>query len=419
MTEHANTPELRFPEFTEEWEITLLGEVSYITKLAGFEFTKYVNYSNEGKIPAIRGINIKNGRFNFEDVKYIDDSDFSKLSRSKLLPQDIVFTYVGTIGHAAIVPNDTSWYLAPNVAKIRSTNVYPDFLLQILTNPTFKRKEIFSWITTSSQPALSMANIRNFKLYLPSILEQKKVGIFFSKLDQQIELEEKKLELLEQQKKGYMQKIFSQELRFKNEDGIQFEEWSFQSLSKIFDLITDYVANGSFADIRKNVSYSEKEDYAYVIRLQDASSNWKGPFVYTNKHAYEFLSKTKLFSKDIIMSNVGTVGKTFRVPNLDKPMTLGPNSLLLRSSNNDMDFLYFYLNSSNFKKTLLKIITPGVQAKVNKTDLKTLILSIPSKEEQKKIGNFFNVLDKNIEIQGNKVNFLKQRKKGLLQKMFI
>ena len=59
MTEHANTPELRFPEFTEEWEITLLGEVSYITKLAGFEFTKYVNYSNEGKIPAIRGINIK------------------------------------------------------------------------------------------------------------------------------------------------------------------------------------------------------------------------------------------------------------------------------------------------------------------------------------------------------------------------
>ncbi|MCG1885361.1 restriction endonuclease subunit S [Staphylococcus epidermidis] len=209
MIEHTNTPELRFPEFTEEWEITLLGEVSYITKLAGFEFTKYVNYSNEGKIPAIRGINIKNGRFNFEDVKYIDDSDFSKLSRSKLLPQDIVFTYVGTIGHAAIVPNDTSWYLAPNVAKIRSTNVYPDFLLQILTNPTFKRKEIFSWITTSSQPALSMANIRNFKLYLPSILEQKKVGIFFSKLDQQIELEEKKLELLEQQKRGYIQQLYS------------------------------------------------------------------------------------------------------------------------------------------------------------------------------------------------------------------
>nr|WP_328282639.1 restriction endonuclease subunit S [Staphylococcus epidermidis] len=71
-------------------------------------------------------------------------------------------------------------------------------------------------MTTSSQPALSMSNIRNFKLYLPSIMEQEKLGEFFSKLDRQIELEEEKLELLEQQKKGYMQKFFSQELRFKD-----------------------------------------------------------------------------------------------------------------------------------------------------------------------------------------------------------
>ncbi|UJA45467.1 restriction endonuclease subunit S [Staphylococcus epidermidis] len=61
-----------------------------------------------------------------------------------------------------------------------------------------------------------MSNIRNFKLYLPSIMEQEKLGEFFSKLDRQIELEEEKLELLEQQKKGYMQKFFSQELRFKD-----------------------------------------------------------------------------------------------------------------------------------------------------------------------------------------------------------
>ncbi|WP_434785595.1 restriction endonuclease subunit S [Staphylococcus hominis] len=410
MTKHTNAPALRFPEFRDEWNQNKLSDV--VNVYDGTHQTP--KYTNEG----IKFLSVENIKTLNSD-KYISKEDFIK--EFKIHPEygDILMTRIGDIGTPNIVNLKEPLAYYVSLALLKPININSYFLNSLILSPTVQNELWRKTLHIAFPKKINKNEIAKVLINYPTFNEQEKIGYFFSKLDRQIELEEKKLELLEQQKREYMQKIFSQELRFKNEDGIQFEEWSFQSLSKIFDLITDYVANGSFADIRKNVSYSEKEDYAYVIRLQDASSNWKGPFVYTNKHAYEFLSKTKLFSKDIIMSNVGTVGKTFRVPNLDKPMTLGPNSLLLRSSNNDMDFLYFYLNSSIFKKTLLKIITPGVQAKVNKTDLKTLILSIPSKEEQKKIGTFFNALDKNIEIQGNKVNFLKQRKQGLLQKMFI
>lgn len=84
-------PKRRFKEFLNagDWEQRKLGEFSDITKLAGFEFTKYVVYSDKGNIIALRGLNVKDGDLNLGDVKYIDNSDFTKLKRSKLFRNDI------------------------------------------------------------------------------------------------------------------------------------------------------------------------------------------------------------------------------------------------------------------------------------------------------------------------------------------
>ena len=92
----ANVPKIRFPGFTDPWKQHKLGDISDVTKLAGFEFTEYVTYSDEGTIIALRGLNVKGGKIILDDVKYIDQSDFSKLNRSKLFKNDILFTYVGT-----------------------------------------------------------------------------------------------------------------------------------------------------------------------------------------------------------------------------------------------------------------------------------------------------------------------------------
>lgn len=203
-----NVPEVRFEGFTGDWDKRKLGEIADITKLAGFEFTTYVTYSNKGNIPAIRGLNVKNGKFIFEDVKYIDGSDFSKLNRSKLLANDIVFTYVGTIGEAAIIPQNVNWYLAPNVSRIRLKKLDSQFILQLLLNPEFRKREIEIWIATSSQPALSMENIRKFTLYIPTYEEQIKIGNFFKNLDTLITHQEKKLKTYQTLKKTLLQKMF-------------------------------------------------------------------------------------------------------------------------------------------------------------------------------------------------------------------
>lgn len=208
--EGETVPEVRFPGFDGEWKLRKLGDISDVTKLAGFEFTKYVVYSDEGDIIALRGLNIKDGHLVLNDVKYIDLSDFSKLSRSKLYKNDIMFTYVGTLGEVALIPDNNRFYLAPNVSRIRVTSEdNPQFICQYMRKRDFYEKVIQPLVATSSQPALSMENIRKFIIALPpKPLEQIKLAQFFDGLDALISLHQRKLEAMKEYKKGLLQQMF-------------------------------------------------------------------------------------------------------------------------------------------------------------------------------------------------------------------
>ena len=171
--------------------------------MAGFEFTKYVTYEDTGSIIAIRGLNCKNGSLDLRDVKYIDNSDFSKLSRSKLYVGDILYTYVGTVGEVAVVDKNDKYYLAPNVSRIRLSKDYnSDFMKQLLGSKKFYYKIVFPLIATSSQPALSMENLRRFKLKVPSIKEQKKIASLFKAIDEHIATQSKIIDKLQSLIKG-------------------------------------------------------------------------------------------------------------------------------------------------------------------------------------------------------------------------
>ncbi|WP_334342121.1 restriction endonuclease subunit S [Companilactobacillus sp. HBUAS56275] len=202
-------PEVRFADFHDDWEQCKLGEISNITKLAGFEFTKYVHYSNKGKIIALRGLNVKNGKLDLSDVKYIDNSNFAKLKRSKLYKNDMLFTYVGTLGESALVPQNDSFYLAPNVALIRFNEQYiPYFFREYMSTPSFYLKNVLPLSSSSSQPALSMKSIRTFIIKFPNELEQKKLSIFFKNIENVITLQQYKINKLEELKKYFLQKLF-------------------------------------------------------------------------------------------------------------------------------------------------------------------------------------------------------------------
>ena len=203
-------PEFRFNGFANAWEQRKLGDIADVTKLAGFEFTEHVVYSDEGNIIALRGLNIKNGQLILDDVKYIDGSNFSKLSRSKLFINDIMFTYVGTVGEVAIIKENNRFYLAPNVSRIRvKSDDSPKFISHYMRTDNFKNKVIFPLIATSSQPALSMENIRKFTINIPiNREEQDYLAKYFDSLDHLINLHQRKLDMLKKLKSACLSEMF-------------------------------------------------------------------------------------------------------------------------------------------------------------------------------------------------------------------
>lgn len=158
-------------------ETKMLSEICKVTKLAGYEFTKYVKYTDKGQIIAIRGLNIKNGGLNLENVKYIDGSNLEKLTRSKLQKNDILFTYVGTIGDVALIEENNKYYLAPNVSLIRpkEENILSKYLIYLFQTIHFKNNEINKWLNASSMKNLTMENIRKFKITIPPLKVQNEV----------------------------------------------------------------------------------------------------------------------------------------------------------------------------------------------------------------------------------------------------
>lgn len=181
------------------------------------------------------------------------------------------------------------------------------------------------------------------------------------------------------------------------------ENWEVSKIIDITDVVTDYVANGSFKSLAENVNYEDHEDSTVLIRLVDYNNDFQGNFVYVNNHAYDFLAKSKLFGGEIIISNVGAnVGTVFRCPFLNKKMTLGPNSIVVKFKGSD-DFYYYWLKSPAGQHMLHSIVTGSAQPKFNKTNFRDMLVPVPPQKEQEKIASVLSSLDAKIE-ENKKIN---------------
>lgn len=236
-TQTKNVPELRFPGFEGEWEEKKLGNLT--TKIGSGKTPKggSENYTNKG-IPFLRSQNIRNGKLNLNDLVYISKDIDDEMKNSRTYYGDVLLNITGaSIGRTAINSIvETHANLNQHVCIIRlKKEYYYNFFGQYLLSRKGKRK-IFLAQSGGSREGLNFKEIANLKIFTPTIFEeQQKIGQFFSKLDQQIELEEQKLELLQQQKKCYIQKIFSQELRFKDEEGNYYKGWNKKQLKDVLE----------------------------------------------------------------------------------------------------------------------------------------------------------------------------------------
>ncbi len=166
--------------------------------------------------------------------------------------------------------------------------------------------------------------------------------------------------------------------------------WIINKLNRICDVVTDFVASGSFATLAKNVTYLDTPDYAMLVRTTDVSGkNTSNKRVYVSKESYDFLHNSNLFGGELILPNIGAVGDVYMVPKLYDHMTLAPNAIMLKT--NQVDRYYYYFFQCDAGRNLLTDIAQGtVQCKFNKTELKQLRLLQPPLAEQQVIADYLD-----------------------------
>ena len=199
--------------------------------------------------------------------------------------------------------------------------------------------------------------------------------------------------------------------------------WCWTQLGTYIDFATDYVANGSFASLKQNVAYYKEENYAILVKTQDFSNSFTEDLTYTDKRGYDFLKKSVLYGGELILSNIGSIGKVFRVPHLNKPMTLAPNSIMIKCyRETDYDLLYYYFLSPFGTEQLYSITTGTAVKKFNKTDLKTICLPLPPLSEQQRIvdsiESLFAKLDAAKQKAQDALDSFETRKAAILHKAF-
>lgn len=403
--EMKNVPGLRFPEFDGDWEEKKLKDISnkgmYGIGASATEF------DGENVYVRITDINESSRKINNDKLTSPD-----KLDKKYLLNEnDVLFARTGaSTGKTYIHKNydrDKNYYFAGFLIKFEFKNNYlANFIFQ---NTLTKRFE--NWVSVmsvrSGQPGINSEEYGKLKMMFPSKVEQNKIGAFFSKLDRQIELEEQKLEKLEEQKKGYMQKIFSQELRFKDKNGNEYPEWEVIKLKDILSERKEYaskIGNYPHATLSTSGISLKSDRYNRDFLVKDKNKKYKVTImndICYNPANLKFGVITRNHVGSVIFSPIYI---TFEVNNAHSPLFIE----LLVTRNDFINRVRKYEEGTVYERMAVK-----------PEDFLNYETKIPCLEEQEKIGDFFSKLDKVINKQSQKIDELKLRKQGLLQKMFV
>lgn len=401
MTEHTNTPELRFPEFNEEWNQNKLSDVVNV-----YDGThKTPKYTNEGiKFLSVENIKTLNSN------KYISKKDFIK--EFKIHPEygDVLMTRIGDIGTPNIVNVKEPLAYYVSLALLKPININSYFLNSLILSPTVQNELWRKTLHIAFPKKINKNEIAKVLINYPTFNEQEKIGYFFSKLDQQIELEEKKLELLEQQKRGYMQKIFSRELRFKDENGNDYPDWKLKKLSNIADII-----GGGTPSTKKSEYWDGDINWFSPVEIGDKEFVSTSQRRITEKGLEKSSAKMLPIGTVLFTSRAG-IGKTAI---LSKEATTNQGFQSIVPKENDLDSYFLYSMTSILKRNAEKVGAGSTFSEVSRKQMEQIKLLIPILKEQKQIGRLFQIINRKINKQIHKIELLKQRKKGLLQKMFV
>lgn len=375
-------PKLRFKEFSDEWEEKKLGDIC----------------------------NIKTGKKDTKDK--IENGIYPFFVRSQTVEKINSYSYDGeailTAGDGVGVGKvfhyiNGKFDFHQRVYKLSDfKESYCRFIFEIFRK-NFK-KEVTKYNAKTSVDSVRLEMISEMKITLPILEEQEKIADFLSNIDKKISLTEEKLELFRNYKKGVMQKIFSQELRFKDNNGNDYPEWNYLKAGNIFENISNKNHDGNLPILAvtqdKGVVYRNDLDLK-INSSEDGIKNYK------IIEPGNFIISLRSFQGGIEYSTILGISS--------------PAYTILKAKIKIIDIFYkFYLKKSSFISELNKT-TEGIRdgKQISYSMFSKLFLPYPILEEQQKIADFLSSIDNKIESIEKELEGLKEFKRGLLQQMFV
>ncbi len=396
-------PKLRFKEFDGDWVKTNFGKVaSHIS----YGLTVRPEYIENG-IKLISAREISTGNIDFDNAPKISISDFMLLS-DKAKPQkyDLFLSKTGSIGFTSIVETDEKFAITQNIANIRLNNLSeqdPYFFLQQMRTTSFQLKAI-SVVNQSTIMDLQLGDIKKLEIGYPSKEEQTKIASFLSNVDEKISQLTQKHALLSQYKQGMMQKLFSQQIRFKADDGSEFGEWEEKQLGEIIKFVN---GKGHENDVDSDGSYT-------LINSKFLSTNGS-----VAKKVNKCNQKVMNDSLVMVMSDVPNGKALAKVMYIQDGSNFALNQrigMFIFHKDHYPKFFQYQLNRHQY---YLAFDSGVGQTNLKKEDVLNCPILVPCIEEQTTIANFLSSIDQKIEVVAQQIEQAKTWKKGLLQQMFV
>jgi type I restriction enzyme S subunit len=412
MSEHnINIPKIRFPGFIDAWEKRRLVDVA--------------DYRN-GKAHE-QEIN-EDGEYIVVNSKFVStDGRVKKYSNALIEPLktgEIAFVLSDVpngkaIARTFLVDENNKYSLNQRIAGITPHEDTDSYFLSVLMN---RNNYFLKFDNGVGQTNLSKSEVENFSERYPSYEEQVKVGTLFRNLDSLITIHQRKLNHLQERKKGLLQKMFPKngedfpELRFPG----YTEAWEQQKFSDMLDS-SDGIRRGPFGSALKKDFFVPKSDYV-VYEQQNAIYDKYETRYNITKEKFDELHRFVVYAGDFIMSGAGTIGRISRVPEGIKQGVF--NQALIRMKINpevtDSEFFLQWMRSNDMQRKLTQANPASAMVNlVPMSEVKEWEVMVPEKAEQAKLGEFFSNLDRLITLHQRKLEHLQKRKKALLQQMFV
>ncbi|HRO78251.1 MAG TPA: restriction endonuclease subunit S [Acinetobacter towneri] len=406
------TPKLRFKDFDGHWTKSKLGDLCVRNYQGINTVADKVEYQKTG-YPILQAKHITSEKLDFDDVRFLSDLDFEKY-RKKYIPKtnDILFSNIGTIGKVVLVGESEPFFIAWNIflISVKTDLVAPFYLATYLRRLT-SLSYFDNLQTGNATKFINKTDLLDTGVTLPSKLEQTKIASFLSAVDEKISQLTQKHELLNQYKQGMMQKLFSQQLRFKADDGSEFGEWEDKPLNEIASKrsgknkdgsISEVLTNSATQGIIKQSDYFEREIVTesnlngyYIVNLDD--------FVYNPRIS--------------VHAPVGPIKRNKKCLGVMSPLYT-----VFTVVEGNLAYLEYFFDSNFWHDYVKGVANSGARhdrMNITNKDFFDMPILYPCLEEQTKIANFLSAIDQKIEVVAQQIEQAKLWKKGLLQQMFV